>query len=112
MYKYKSPATFLSFIHQIFLYTVTYYTPAVPVCHALPVNSLHSNPCQGTKSFESITTAVQASGAQASTINPSCIPHNPPKENDLNSSVLLEKGAAEVIAQGRRNGWIKTFQCG
>lgn len=74
-----------------------YYTPAVPVCHALPVNSLHS----------------YSGFIQASSIDPSCIPHNPQKENDLNSSVLLEKGAAALIAsREKETAGLKRFNTG
>lgn len=55
-------------IKSFHLYTVTYYThldlsaQCVQPCEcarALPVNSLHPNPCQGTQSLECIKSAVQ-----------------------------------------------------
>lgn len=79
-------------IKSFHLYTVTYYThlgclhnvfsrASVPAC-ALPVNSLHSNPCQGTQSLECIKSAVlgQAPGLDLSIYHAFL---NPPKENEL-----------------------------
>lgn len=78
-------------IKSFHLYTFTYYTHLVCLhacvrpckcARALPVNSLHSNPCQGTQSLEYIKSAVlgQAPGIDLSIYHAFL---NPRKENEL-----------------------------
>lgn len=72
-------------IYSYILYTPSLSANCVQLCKcacALPVNSLQSNPCQGTQSLEYIRSAVlgQTPGIELSIYHAIL---NPPRENEL-----------------------------